>query len=191
MSADMICRKCEFVTMRKIARDLTPEQSGHLRQLIEDELFPLIPRQYQLAAILGIAQGNFSRFLDGERGGTMAMAFQIAFLLNRAVEDVLGIPPMPTFTDQQERRYPTRILAARAAYLDGVPVSRIVPVLGALLKYEGDPGIEWWMKMMRSKALAMPGSKEETAHAIEVVAAGLNKAKAKKAKRARLGSQRR
>jgi hypothetical protein len=173
--------------MRKIARDLTAEQSDHLRQLVKDELFPLIPKQYQIAAILGIAQGNFSRFLDGGRGGTMAMAFQVAFLLNRAVEDVLGIPRMPTFTDEQERRYPTRLLAARAAYLDGVPVNRILPVLGALLKYEGDPGIEWWMKMMRSKALAMPGSKEETARAIEAVAAG----QAKKPKRARLGNQHR
>jgi len=43
----------------------------------------------------------------------MAMAFQVAFLLNRAVEDVLGIPRMPTFTDEQERRYPTRLFAAR------------------------------------------------------------------------------
>ncbi|MEO8902758.1 MAG: hypothetical protein ABI627_14635, partial [Polyangiaceae bacterium] len=94
---------------------------------------------------------------------------------------------MPTFTDEQERRYPTRLLAARAAYLDGVPVNRILPVLGALLKYEGDPGIEWWMKMMRSKALAMPGSKEETAHAIEVVAAR----QARKPNRLRLANQRR
>ena len=78
-------------------------------------------------------------------------------------------------------------MAARAAYLDGVPVNRILPVLGALLKYEGDPGIEWWMKMMRSKALGMPGSKEETADAIEFVAAR----QTKKPKPQRLGTQRR
>jgi hypothetical protein len=41
------------------------------------------------------------------------------------------------------------------------------------------------MKMMRSKALAMPGSKEDTARAIEAVAAG----QTKKPKRARLGKQ--
>ena len=172
--------------MKKIARDLTPEQSEHVRALVKGELQTRIPKQYQLAGVLGMAQGNFSCFLDGSRGGTIAMAFRVAFLLNQPIEDVLGIPRMPTFVDEQERRYPTRILAARAAYLDGVPVNRILPVLSALLKHEGDPGVEWWMKMMRSKALALPGSKEETARAIELVASGKTKATARsrvKAKR--------
>ena len=80
------------------------------------------------------------------------------------------------FEDDQGRRYPTRILAARAAYLDGVPLTRIVPVLSSSLKYEGDPGVDWWLKMMRSKSLAMPGSKEETQRAIKLVEAGQTKA---------------
>lgn len=156
--------------MTRLARDLTPDQSAHLRALVEAELVTRIPKQYQLAAVLGVAQGNFSCFLDGSRGGTIAMAFRVAFLLNCPVEDVLGIPRMPVFVDEQERRYPTRLLAARAAYLDGVPVNRIVPVLSSMLKHDGDPGVEWWMKMMRSKALALPGSRQETTRAIRVVA---------------------
>jgi hypothetical protein len=92
---------------------------------------------------------------------------------------------MPEFEDDQERRYPTRILAARAAYLDGVPLTRIVPVLSSSLKYEGDPGVDWWLKMMRSKSLTMPGSKEETQRAIKLVEAGQTKAVARPRVKAR------
>ncbi len=162
--------------MTKFARDLSPEQNSHLGGVIKAKLVPRIPKQYQLAAALGMAQSNFSSFLDGIKGASIALAFRVAFLLDCPVEDVLGMPRMPKLEDDQERRYPTRILAARAAYLDGVPLHRITQVLSASLKYEGDPGVEWWMKMMHSKSLAMPGSKEDGQRAIKLVEAGPTKA---------------
>jgi len=165
--------------MTKFSRDLSPEQNAHLCRLIKAELAPRIPKQYQLAAVLGMAQSNFSNFLEGIKGASIALALRVSILLDRSLEDVLGLPPMPELKDDQERRYPTRILAARAAYLDGVPLNRILPVLTASLKYEGDPGVDWWMKMMRSKALAMPGTKEEAERAIKVVEAGQAKATAR------------
>ena len=82
----------------------------------------IFPMQYQLAAVLGMAQSNFSSFLDGIKG---ALAFRVAFLLECLVEDALGMPCLPALEGEQVRRYPTCILAARAAYVDGVPLSRI------------------------------------------------------------------
>ena len=38
-----------------------------------------IPKQYQLAAVLGMAQSNFSSFLDGIKGASIALAFRVAF----------------------------------------------------------------------------------------------------------------
>jgi hypothetical protein len=162
--------------MTKSTRDLTPEQNEHLRGVIKAELLTRIPKQYQLADVLGLAQGNFSCFLDGTKGGSAALAFRVAFLLDCRVEDVLGMPHMPALVDAQQRRYPTRVLAARAAYLDGVPMNHILPVLTASFKYEGDPGVDAWLKMMRSKVLAMPGSKADTERAIKLVDAGRSKA---------------
>src|SRR5450432_655839 len=162
--------------MTIFARDLTPEQNSYLCGVIKAKLVPRVAKQYQLAAVLGMAQSNFSSFLDGIKGASIALAFRVAFLLDCPVEDVLGIPRMPALADEQERRYPTRILAARAAYLDGVPLTRIVPVLSSSLKYEGDPGVDWWMKMMRSKSLTRPGSKDDTQRAIKLVEAGQTKA---------------
>jgi plasmid maintenance system antidote protein VapI len=171
--------------MTIFARDLTPEQNSYLCGVIKAKLVPRVPKQYQLAAVLGMAQSNFSSFLDGIKGASIALAFRVAFLLDCPVEDVLGMPRMPALADEQERRYPTRILAARAAYLDGVPLTRIVPVLSSSLKYEGDPGVDWWLKMMRSKSLTMPGSKEETQRAIKLVEAGQTKAIARPRVKAR------
>jgi plasmid maintenance system antidote protein VapI len=162
--------------MTIFARDLTPEQNSHLCGVIKAKLVPRVPKQYQLAAVLGMAQSNFSSFLDGIKGASIALAFRVAFLLDCPVEDVLGMPRMPALADEQERRYPTRILAARAAYLDGVPLTRIVPVLSSSPKYEGDPGVDWWMKMMRSRSLTKPGSKDDTQRAIKLVEAGQTKA---------------
>jgi plasmid maintenance system antidote protein VapI len=153
--------------------------------VIKAKLVPRVPKQYQLAAVLGMAQSNFSSFLDGIKGASIALAFRVAFLLDCPVEDVLGMPRMPALADEQERRYPTRILAARAAYLDGVPLTRIVPVLSSSLKYEGDPGVDWWMKMMRSKSLTKPGSKDDTQRAIKLVEAGPTKAIARPRVKAR------
>ncbi len=166
--------------MLKFTRHLSPEQTEHLRELVKTELMTRIPKQYQLAAALGIAQGNFSNFLDGTRGATIALALGVAFLLGRPIEDVLGMPRMPTFVDEQERRYPTRILAARAAYMEGVPVNRILQVLSSSLRYDGDPGVEWWVKIMRSKSLASPGSKEDTQRAMKLVDPGAGKAIARR-----------
>jgi len=114
--------------------------------------------------------------LDGTRGATIALALGVAFLLGCPIEDVLGMSRMPTFSDEQERRYPTRILAARAAYMEGVPASRIQQVLSSSLRHDGDPGVEWWVKMMRSKSLAAPGSKADTERAIKLVEPGSTKA---------------
>jgi plasmid maintenance system antidote protein VapI len=171
--------------MTIFARDLTPEQNSYLCGVIKSKLVPRVPKQYQLAAVLGMAQSNFSSFLDGIKGASIALAFRVAFLLDCPVEDVLGMPRMPALADEQERRYPTRILAARAAYLDGVPLTRIVPVLSSSLKYEGDPGVDWWMKMMRSKSLTKPGSKDDTQRAIKLVEAGQTKAIARPRVKAR------
>ena len=171
--------------MTKFSRDLSPEQNAHLCRLIKAELAPRIPKQYQLAAVLGMAQSNFSNFLEGIKGASIALALRVSILLDRSLEDVLGLPPMPELKDDQERRYPTRILAARAAYLDGVPLNRILPVLTASLKYEGDPGVDWWMKMMRSKSLTRPGSKDDTQRAIKLVEAGQTKAIARPRVKAR------
>lgn len=171
--------------MTILARDLTPEQNSHLYGVIKAKLVPRVPKQYQLAAVLGMAQSNFSSFLDGIKGASIALAFRVAFLLDCPVEDVLGMARMPAIADEHERRYPTRILAARAAYLDGVPLTRIVRVLSSSLKYEGDPGVDWWMKMMRSKSLTMPGSKDDTQRAIKLVEAGQSKAPARSRVKAR------
>ncbi|MEO8901803.1 MAG: hypothetical protein ABI627_09780 [Polyangiaceae bacterium] len=171
--------------MTIFARDLTAEQNSHLCGVIKAKLVPRVPKQYQLADVLGMAQSNFSSFLDGIKGASIALAFRVAFLLDCPVEDVLGMPRMPAIADEHERRYPTRILAARAAYLDGVPLTRIVRVLSSSLKYEGDPGVDWWMKMMRSKSLAMPGSKDDTQRAIKLIEAGQTKAIARPRVKAR------
>ncbi|MEO7038008.1 MAG: hypothetical protein ABI548_28835 [Polyangiaceae bacterium] len=162
--------------MVTFSRTLSPEQSEHVRELIRTQLQTRIPKQTQLAAALGVARSNFSFFMDGTRGATIGLALGVAFLLGCPIEDVLGMPRMPTFVDEQERRYPTRILAARAAYMEGVPVKRILQVLSSSLRYDGDPGVEWWVKLMRNKALATPGSREDTARAITRIGLGSGKA---------------
>jgi hypothetical protein len=91
---------------------------------------------------------------------------RVASLLNRSVEDVLGVTRGPEFVDDQERRYPSRILAARAAHLDGVPLKHIRAVLSSSLDFDGDPGPVWWLKMMIDGELAKPGNKKDTAWAL-------------------------
>lgn len=162
--------------MTTFSRTLTAEQSEHVRELIRTQLQTRIPKKAQLAAALGVASSNFHFFMDGSRGASIGLALGVAFLLGCQIEDVLGMPRMPTFVDEQERRYPTRILAARAAYMEGVPLKRILQVLSTSLRYHGDPGVEWWVKLMRNKALALPGSEEDTARAIKRVALGSGKA---------------
>lgn len=54
-----------------------------------------VPKQVPLARLLGVAQGNLSKFLDGEVGGSAALALRTAALLNRSVEDVLGAGTPP------------------------------------------------------------------------------------------------
>ncbi|MFZ5863033.1 MAG: hypothetical protein ACOYXR_09365 [Nitrospirota bacterium] len=113
-----------------------------------------------------MTQASLSRFLDGQTGASAALAMRVASLLRRSVEDVLGVADVPDFVDDQERRYPSRILAARAAYLDGVPLKHIRAVLSASLDFNGDPGPVWWLKMMTEGELAKPGSKKDTAWAL-------------------------
>jgi plasmid maintenance system antidote protein VapI len=164
---------------KKGNQGISPEQSAHMRQFIRSKLLSRI-QQTQLAAMLGVPHGNFSYFLNETRGGTMSMAFRVAYLLSCPVEDVLGMPRAPTFVDEEEDRYPTRVLAARAAYLEGVSAERIQSALTALLKSGGgesdDPGFEWWMKLMRTKSLGKPGSIKDTTRAKALMDAGSAKA---------------
>ena len=146
---------------------LTPAQNANLRELIKTELCSRVPRQLHLAPFLHMAQGNLSRFLDGQLEESAALALRVASLLNRTVKEVLGVDPIPTFVDRDERRYPSRILAARAAYLDGVPLDHIRAVLSSSLYHDGDPGPVWWLKMMSDGELAKPGNKRDTARALK------------------------
>jgi transcriptional regulator with XRE-family HTH domain len=153
-------------------RDLSDEQNEKLRATVKLELCNLVPKQYHLSKLLGVSQGNLSKFLDGSKGGSAALALRVAFLLDRPVEEILGVRRVPGLIDENGKRYPTRILAARAAYLDGVDPRRIQSALSAVLSPKGDPGAEAWRRMMVSGELAQPGTKEDTDWAIEVVRAG-------------------
>lgn len=83
----------------------------------------------------------------------------------------------PDLVDDQESRYPSRILAARAAYLDGVPLRQIRAVLASALQFDGDPGADRWLKMMNNKQFAKRGNNEDTAWALEQVRPGWPKAR--------------
>jgi hypothetical protein len=160
--------------------NLSPEQNTRLRTIVKDELLSRVPKQLHLAPLLGVPQGNLSRFLDGDTGAGASLAIRVAFLLNRSLEDVLGISGVPALVDDQERRYPSRILAARAAYLDGVPLEHIHAVLATSLRSDGDPGAKWWIKMMKEGHLAKPGNKRDTAWALKQVQPGWGKAPPRK-----------
>jgi hypothetical protein len=153
-------------TSRMTTAPLTAKQNARLRKLVKDELCSRVPRQLHLAPFLKMPQGNLSRFLEGSLGGSAALAIRVAALLDRSVEDVLGLPKMPKLVDDQEERYPSRILAARAAYTDGVPLQHIRAVLSASLHSEGDPGPQWWLKMMIDGHLSKHGNKKDTAWAL-------------------------
>jgi hypothetical protein len=146
---------------------LTDAQNAKLRAIVQAELCSRVPRQLHLAPFLGVTQASLSRFLDGQTGASAALAMRVASLLNRSVEDVLGVTELPEFVDEQEQRYPSRILAARAAYLDGVPLKHIRAVLSSSLDFDGDPGPVWWLKMMIDGELAKPGNKKDTAWALK------------------------
>jgi hypothetical protein len=156
----------------------TDEQNARLRAIVKDELCSRIPRQLHLAPLLGIAQGNLSRFLDGKSGASAGLALRIAFLLNRSLEDILGVDGVPLLVDPQEERYPSRILAARACYLDGVPLTNIQAVLASSVRHDnGDPGARWWRKMMVEGHLAKPGSRRDTEWALKQVKVSLPKSR--------------
>jgi transcriptional regulator with XRE-family HTH domain len=167
-------------------RDLSDEQNENLRTAVKGHLCTLVPKQLHLSKLLGVSQGNLSKFLDGSKGGSAALALRVAFLLDRPVEEILGVRRVPGLIDEMGKRYPTRILAARAAYLDGIDPRRIQAALSTTLHSKGDPGAETWRKLIASGALAEPGSKADTDWAIEVVRSGSNprkpRAKAKNAK---------
>lgn len=137
-------------------------QNARLRAIIRSELLTRVPTQLHLAPLLGMPQGNLSRFLDGKVGVGAPIALRVAFLLNRSLDDVLGIGIADTLSDPEEHRYPSRILAARAAYLDGVPVEQIRSVLSSSLRYDQDPGAQWWSKLMHLKRFAKRGNKQDT-----------------------------
>lgn len=152
--------------MRKKS-SLGHEQNARLRTLVHKELLARVPTQLHLAPLLGMHQGNLSRFLDGKVGVQAAIAFRIAFLLNRSLDDVLGTSSADVLNDPEEERYPTRILAARAAYLDGVPTEQIKAVLSSTLRFEHDPGAQWWLRLMNLKQFAKRGNKNDTAWALK------------------------
>jgi len=143
------------------------DQNVRLRAIVNSELLPRVPAQLHLAPLLGMHQGNLSRFLDGKVGVGAAIAFRIAFLLARSLDDVLGVNSAETLSDPEEKRYPSRILAARSAYLDGVPMDQIRSVLSSSLRYEEDPGAQWWLKLMYLKRFAKRGNKQDTAWALK------------------------
>lgn len=141
-------------------------QNARLRSIVRNELLTRVPTQLHLAPLLGMHQGNLSRFLDGKVGVGAAIALRIAFLLNRSLDDVLGINSAESLIDAEEHRYPSRILAARSAYLDGVPVEQIRSVLSSSLRYNEDPGAQWWLKLMHLKRFAKRGNKQDTTWAL-------------------------
>ena len=142
-------------------------QNARLRALIRSELLARVPTQLHLAPLLGMHQGNLSRFLDGKVGVGASIAFRIAFLLDRSVDDVLGTDSAAVLTDAEEQRYPSRILAARSAYLDGVPLQQIKSVLISKLRYDEDPGAQWWLRLMNLKRFAKRGNKQDTDWALK------------------------
>jgi hypothetical protein len=142
-------------------------QNARLRAIIRSELLTRVPTQLHLAPLLGMPQGNLSRFLDGKVGVGAPVALRVAFLLNRSLDDVLGIGTADTLSDPEEHRYPSRLLAARAAYLDGVPVEQIRSVLSSSLRYDQDPGAQWWSKLMHLKRFAKRGNKQDTDWALK------------------------
>ena len=164
-------------------RDLSDEQNERLRSAVKQHLCTLVPKQLHLSKLLAVSQGNLSNFLDGRKGGSAALALRVAFLLDRPVEEILGVRRMPGLIDENGKRYPTRILAARAAFLDGVDVRRIQAALSTSLNPKGDPGADAWRKMIASGYLAEPGSKEDTDWAVELVRSGKDLKKGKKAAR--------
>jgi hypothetical protein len=167
-------------------RDLSDEQNEKLRSAVREHLCSRVPKQLHLSKLLAVSQGNLSSFLEGKKGGSAALALRVAFLLDRPVEDILGVRRMPGLVDEDEKRYPTRILAARAAFLDGVDARRIQAALTATLHPKGDPGADAWRKMIESGYLAEPGTKADTDWAIELVRTGKDPDKPKTpAKKAR------
>ena len=150
-------------------KNLTDQQNARLRSIVKRELCSRIPAQLHLAPLIGITQASLSRFLDGQTGLGAAVALRIAFLLGRTVEDVLGLEKDAGFVDPQEERYPSRLLTARAAYLDGCPIANIRAALATSLRFDGDPGPRWWRKMMEDGHLAEPGSKQDTDWAVSQV----------------------
>lgn len=152
--------------MRKKS-SLGHDQNARLRTLVRDELLTRVPTQLHLAPLLGMHQGNLSRFLDGKVGVQAAVALRVAFLLNRPIDDVLGSNSAAALNDPEEARYPSRLLAARAAYLDGVPLAQIQAVLSSTLRYEEDPGAKWWAKLINQKRFAKRGNKNDTDWALK------------------------
>lgn len=152
--------------MRKKS-SLGQQQNARLRTLVRDELLARVPKQLHLAPLLGMHQGNLSRFLDGKVGVQATVALRIAFLLNRSLDDVLGASSETVLMDAEEDRYPSRILAARAAYLDGVPVGQIKAVLSSTLRFDEDPGAQWWLRLMNQKRFAKRGNKQDTEWALK------------------------
>jgi len=157
---------------KRQTRPLTDEQNAKLREVVRSELCRLSPKQVKLAKLLGVPQGNLSRFLDGKVGGSAALALRVAFLLDRTVEDVIGAQSVVELTDPNHERYPTRIIAVRAAYLNGVDMRTLVTALAASVSGDSDPGVDWWLETIEGGYLKRSGTKKDTQWAIDLVRAG-------------------
>ena len=157
---------------KRQTRPLTDEQNAKLRSVVRSELCPIAPTQVQLARLLGVPQGNISRFLDGKVGGSAALALRVAFLLERPVEKVIGAQSVVELVDPEHDRYPTRITAVRAAYLNGVDMPTLLTALTTHVSGDGDPGVDWWLELIESGQLKRVGTKKDTQWAINLVRAG-------------------
>jgi hypothetical protein len=91
--------------------------------------------------------------------------------------------------DPEEGRYPSRILAARAAYLDGVPVEQIKAVLSSSLRFDEDPGAQWWQRLMHQRRFAKRGNKQDTDWALQQLPGPRNKAPALRRVRKKLADK--
>jgi plasmid maintenance system antidote protein VapI len=160
--------------MRKKAqtRPLTDEQNAKLREVVRSELIRMSPKQVKLARLLGVPQGNLSRFLDGKVGGSAALALRVAFLLDRTVEEVIGAQRVVELVDPEHERYPSRIVAVRAAYLNGVEMRTLVTALTTSVSGDHDPGVDWWLETIESGHLKRTGTKKDSQWAIDLVRAG-------------------
>jgi plasmid maintenance system antidote protein VapI len=125
-------RMFKAVNMRAVApsapknrvRDLTPEQAELVRKALREWVDKCSGKRSGLAALMGVDQSGFGRFLDGKQGTSWAVALRAAALMGVSVNELLEIRAedlrFPSMKDD-----PIAEAAARLALLDGVPRAQI------------------------------------------------------------------